>query len=458
MLIVLLSAGCSALATSTPIPTATTIPPTNTPIPPTATLTPSATPTLTPTPTVFAGALTIQAYSTSFAATLTAAPTNTPRLTPTTYPTPNRNDITTQVGVLPPPPGIKIIYDKGVGQDQQEAAQTGLTMAYRYLGDVGIKNVLIMESMDNLAQEYARLLGVPINDPRVSGAINLLRNGTFQAVFTDKTALVRLDNTFRAASREDRWGLIVHEYYHGVQQYLAKESSGSAPLWFVEGSAKYVQNRFLIDLGARDRQRVRDDIVLLTRGLVNPLESMRNYPSAEDSVAHYNLGYLAVEYLVQKYGEDRVLSAYWQNLAHYPSAFGFEMTFGKSEESFYQEFASYRQQNFPPYCTLEDISASKVGIRGVGRFAAGTNNSLSLFQDPAYIAYVFCIQGFTQPRGILSTLAPPMDLAYAQAFWASCGGNCVILYVKSDVRPKTYSVRVRSPDGRWAETSFVHER
>jgi len=79
MLIVLLSAGCSALATSTPIPTATTVPPTATPIPPTTTLTPIAlTPTLMTTPTVFAGALTVQAYSTSFAATLTAAPTNTP--------------------------------------------------------------------------------------------------------------------------------------------------------------------------------------------------------------------------------------------------------------------------------------------------------------------------------------------------------------------------------------------
>lgn len=91
LLLVLYLVGCGTPVTPTPIPatpipipTATPIPPTTTPIPtpvPTVTATPipTTTPTLTTTPTVFPGALTLQAYSTSFAATLTAAPTETPR-------------------------------------------------------------------------------------------------------------------------------------------------------------------------------------------------------------------------------------------------------------------------------------------------------------------------------------------------------------------------------------------
>lgn len=456
-LILTVASGCIAGSVPTPLPsTPTTVPqmvvvtrvvtPTPQIVIVTATPEPTNTPTNTPTATP--------------TNTPTATPTNTPTATPTTYPTPNRDNVTTHVGVLPPPAGMTITYDKGVGQDQQEAAQTGLVMAYRYLGDIGIKNVIIMEDLDKLAQEYARILSVSDTHPTVLSAKNLLASGRAQAVFTyNMVMLIRLDNNWRQQSRESRWGALVHEYYHGVQMYLSKRAS-AVPAWLVEGSARYVENRFLIDLGVRDRQRVHDAVVTSTRGLVSPLESIVDYESApEDYGAPYALGYLAVEYLVQKYGEDRVLSAFWQNRADSTTGLAFEKTFGQTLSSFYQEFELYRQQNFPSYCTKEDYSSNQVGIRTVARFASGTPayNALGLAQNSTDVAYVFCAQGFTHPNGALRMFSVN-DLHWSEHWLMSCGGNCVIIFVKPGAKSKWYNVAVRAPDGRWGRTSFLHER
>ncbi len=143
-----------------------------------------------------------------------------------------------------------------------------------------------------------------------------------------------------------RWVNLAHEYFHLLQAELG--TSGGR-YWMTEGSAVYMEEQFVLDqwgLSAEERRPYNVRLAasyLRSRVLATPDADFAEI--ALDNGPH-RVGFLAVEWLVERAGEDAVLAyfappprgvtdwdAFW--------AERFAATFGLTEEEFYAEFGPY---------------------------------------------------------------------------------------------------------------------
>jgi hypothetical protein len=141
---------------------------------------------------------------------------------------------------------------------------------------------------------------------------------------------------------------IYHEYFHALQRSLSRSRTSQPdihPLWLVEGSATFFQNA----VTPRELENFRR--VEIRRWEAKPaleaLEQSGGAASTGGTGDAYTVGAVAADYLVTRYGRERLQSELWQAIAETDWRSAFERVFGVSVDTFYSEFASYRPDAAP---------------------------------------------------------------------------------------------------------------
>jgi hypothetical protein len=400
---------------------------------PTATQTPTSTPTLTPTPT----------------STPTPTPTRTPTLTPTPLPTPSN---------------ATFKFDNGVPQDERELIQSSIGLAQKYLGLTSNVPVYAYADLDALMGESNRYYKRSADSEASKDTRRRLQDRIWAAYHSAGVIWIWVSDFWKSKSLEFRQKSIAHEYFHVMQTYLSTKTSANdqAPRWLIEGSAELAAYRVLGNAKLTDLERIHKDKANATRGILNPLSSMETLKGAEaeDTETPYTVGYLAVEFLTSRYGEDAVFKKYWQARATAPTwQAAFQTAFGVIPDEFYKKFEEYRRTQFPPYCgtigNAPDPASVPFAVQFDRRLAPGELTFASMpWTTAPNIPYTFCVNGL-----LLSSLS---DKSKAYKFpaeyggWASCGGNCIAVYMRPSTRSGTYTFAIEAPDGRRAEATFQH--
>jgi len=187
-----------------------------------------------------------------------------------------------------------------------------------------------------------------------------LAGGTCLAVFPFTIFLVD------SLCRVDGSLVLDHEYFHLLQYQVAgfgDDLDGYArargPRWLLEGMADYAEALYRGEVGPRTYQELRDENAFSAASWAGTLEATGDQIFAED----YVLGFLAVELLVQRAGEEALLAFYRTISIGLSWREAFSSVFGVGVDEFYEEFELYRAENQPSVYT---ISGSVVGPRGDG--------------------------------------------------------------------------------------------
>ena len=157
-----------------------------------------------------------------------------------------------------------------------------------------------------------------------------------------------------------------HEYFHLLQIHAAGFGENldgfrraTGPIWLLEGMAEYAEALYRAEVGPRTYQELRDDNAFAVASWAGTLEATGDQIFVEG----YVLGFLAVDLLVQRAGEDALLAFYRSTSTGLPWRDAFSEVFGISVDEFYEEFELHRAENRSLFHT---ISGSVVGPRGDG--------------------------------------------------------------------------------------------
>lgn len=137
---------------------------------------------------------------------------------------------------------------------------------------------------------------------------------------------------------------IYHEYFHALQSTLSHTRSARGsddPLWLIEGSAEYFEHAMTsqeLDSFRRREIRRREQLPALEE-----LEQSGGATFTGGTGHAYTVGVVAADYLVTTYGRERLQTDYWVALAESGWRSAFLQVFGISVDTFYADFAAYRQ-------------------------------------------------------------------------------------------------------------------
>jgi hypothetical protein len=370
-----------------------------------------------------------------------------------------------------PSASVEFKFDDGVPPDEREFVMRAINQAETSLGDAGAATVYVYADFDALFDEQAKFYGRSASSDGSQTFKEYFQNGRWIAYGGSGAIGVWYSDRWKARTEELRTMTLVHEYFHLVQSALANKSlTQTGPLWLYEGAADLAAFRVVASLGAVNLDLVRAEKVTRTRGIVNPLQAVDSLEgaAAEDSNEPYNLGYLAGEFLISNYGgEDHLLKRYWEAQgqgATWQSAF--QSTFGVSPESFYSQFEEYRRKTFPPFCgavgsPIADATPAPLAIRFDRQQAPGAMTLTAIDSQPwtssPNIPYTFCVAGIQFGSLTGDEKKEILTLPESYAGWASCGGNCVALYMRPDTPAGHFSVGLHLPDGRQAQAGFEHK-
>ncbi len=436
-----LSVFAFAILTTTcasPTPTTTPVPSTLTREPPAATLVPSNATPVPPTATP------------SLPSTRTPPPTGIP--SPTTTPTPTP---------WPAPAGVTFDFDDKISAFDKSVIQDGIAIGQRAFGEAGPIIVYARTSLDALMDAYYRHEKISANNPHAISTHRLFENG-FMTVYSTIGAAIYFYTSDRWLNipQTERMRLAAHEYFHQIQFALSGRNLPvlPAPDWLVEGSADYESFRVFADYQFHESERIRDISKDMIGGLHNPLNSLdtMDQARAEDSKAAYTLGLVATEFLTKNYGEETILKKFWEIRATTRTwQDAFRSAFGITTNDFYNKFEEYRRVNFPSYCDSSGAPTT-LAMRLERQLLPGSFHAFPM----TYIPYVFCVTG-TQVGTWTSAqketgFKKPTGVSDAQINF--CGGNCVVLAIRQDTLPGTYTFAVEAPDGRKTETAFQYTR
>lgn len=140
---------------------------------------------------------------------------------------------------------------------------------------------------------------------------------------------------------------VLHEYFHTVQARLAGPRGARAPLWLVEGSAKYFETRAGADRGYTSFAKQAATQMRKSAGLgpLSLFEIDGGVPSRGGNGEAYTLGFLACEYLAQTVGVEALQREFWLQLASTTDWHAaFARAFGMPVEQFYEAFENFRRQ------------------------------------------------------------------------------------------------------------------
>ena len=169
---------------------------------------------------------------------------------------------------------------------------------------------------------------------------------------------------------EDHGWILAHEYFHMLQweargpgrNRLEEPGPGNTWLgWIVEGSAVYAHTRFseALERGILGSRREGTRVVWSALGQAFPKYFSEVSGTPEESTWVYRLGFLAVDWLVDRTGPPAILKFF--RLGAHGAAF--ETAFGLSVASFHDAFERHRQEVAPPFAWI--VAGTVVGPDGM---------------------------------------------------------------------------------------------
>ena len=145
---------------------------------------------------------------------------------------------------------------------------------------------------------------------------------------------------------------LVHEYFHVLQgewnRYFNGDFGDGAPLWLSEGAAFYSELAYWLDRGTRSYEDVFEERAEASRGVAETLSHFAKNWGHDDAPDRYDLAFLAVTRLVERSGDPDSWLKYWYPWEGRSQRDVFEAAFGITLEDFYEEFAAWRAEHFPP--------------------------------------------------------------------------------------------------------------
>ena len=144
----------------------------------------------------------------------------------------------------------------------------------------------------------------------------------------------------------DRSAVLAHEYFHLLQDQLR---GLGGPYWMKEGSATYMEDQFVLDQqGFSAEERWTNNVRRAATYMEPRVLATPDADLAKTVLAHspHYVGLLAVEWLVDRAGEDAILAYYapppW-GVTDWDAFWGerFAQVFGLTEEEFFAEFGPY---------------------------------------------------------------------------------------------------------------------
>ena len=145
-------------------------------------------------------------------------------------------------------------------------------------------------------------------------------------------------------------GVMAHEYFHLIQQAVQGEYNRSTPNWLAEGAAELAARNFRSWRGSKDAGGSRDRRATAIENVEKLLPGVTLRDGGlegEVAVVHtYELGFLAVEFLEQRFGGPKAVLDYWRIKRGLAWDVAFEQAFGVSLHDFYAQFAEYRERGF----------------------------------------------------------------------------------------------------------------
>ena len=146
-----------------------------------------------------------------------------------------------------------------------------------------------------------------------------------------------------------RWVNVAHEYFHLLQAELG--TSGGR-YWMKEGSATYMTEQFVLQQwGFSAEERRPNNVRLAAAYMGSRVLATPDADLAETALARspHQVGFLAVEWLVERAGEEAILAYYAphpRGVTDWDTVWAerFTETFGLTEEEFYTAFGPYLRE------------------------------------------------------------------------------------------------------------------
>jgi hypothetical protein len=232
---------------------------------------------------------------------------------------------------------IVLRFDSSVPNETLDRITAQLISARDVQGDSGPLTVHIYFNSDDFASAYSNVHGLSQDQTRS----RLLSGGVRATVHLGHIWLTPA----LAQPGPPLAVTIYHEYFHTVQKRLANKDlliSNDVPYWLLEGPANYFGYTHADADGVSGLTSFRQAVIRTARSSarLSALERIGPGPSAQQG---NELGFIATEYLIRTFGEQKVKLDYWSAFARGMDwRAAFVTTFGVPVDQFYADFESYQ--------------------------------------------------------------------------------------------------------------------
>ena len=221
---------------------------------------------------------------------------------------------------------------------------------------------------------------------------------------------------------------LAHEYFHALHIPHFNRIHGT-PLWFIEGSAVYFEQIWLIQSGG-----ARYTYSEFRNDTIHRVSNASTLRSDKGTLVQYQLGFLAIDHLIAQTSETKVVNTFADYVpAEWLAGFGirFRIVFGTWPDDFYDDFAAHRACGFPqPDEPCRTSTPAPAPAAANGRIVFSSN------RDGNSEIYVMNADGSNQTR---LTNHPGFDGAPVWApdgqriaFTSGRGGNAEIYVMNAD--------------------------
>ena len=240
-------------------------------------------------------------------------------------------------------------FEATVSNDKRGVIQESVRLGAEFLNELGAPElgavtIFAYDTLDGLGQAYAKWL-------RISPEQAIQLKGTLTGEASLGVIFLRLPNQEYYDGQA-----IFHELFHVLQSSLVGTVFGqgdfvstAGPSWLIEGSAQYFQTIASVRAGIYDLASERNRNLARARNTAAPLSSLETFSGMQTAgvEAAYALGFFAVEFMLST-GPLSSLYSFWQLIgAGQPWPAAFSMAFGRSLDTFYQQFEAYRVTAIP---------------------------------------------------------------------------------------------------------------
>lgn len=208
-----------------------------------------------------------------------------------------------------------------------------------------------------LGRQYGELFG---HGKSLTDLIVNVRNTSFQgnpgtAGFTSDGYMTIFSGSavWQDLSAQRRVQVVVHEYFHVIELTWLADVSDEAPQWFIEGLAEYLSYDALIREGIFREQDVQDffawsvansGVRLASQGL----EPLENYEAFYETAGAYEIGYLAIDFLIPDGSRHQLTRFLSEVQAGRGWEQAFKRAFNKTVDEYYAEFSEALANVYAP--------------------------------------------------------------------------------------------------------------